>query len=74
MGILYTLGMWAFMAVFWFKIATLVLMYYSINNYKRKEFYYYRNLGVSKKILWISTLSLDIVLFNLLLILVMKIR
>jgi len=62
------------MVLFGIKIATTGFMFYFIYNYKRNEFYYYRNLGVSKKLLWISTLSFDVVLFNLLLMLVLKIK
>ena len=43
----------------WFKIITLGLTYYFINEYKGKEYYYYQNLGVSKLELWISTLLFD---------------
>ena len=67
-------GMEAFAFLFWFKVATLWLFYYFINIYKKKEFYYYQNLGISKKVLWSTTLTLDFVLFILLLIVGHKIR
>jgi len=52
--------------LFWFKLVTLAIIVLFINSYKRNDFYYYKNLGLSKKILWISTLVFDLVLFILL--------
>ena len=54
----------------WFKLLTLGLFVFFIENYKKKEFYYYQNLGISKSILWISTLVFDFALFVVLIILV----
>jgi hypothetical protein len=54
-----------FSLMFWFRAVIISLIYYFINDYKRKEFYYYQNLGVSKNFLWISTISLDSILFLL---------
>ncbi|HEY4147485.1 MAG TPA: hypothetical protein VGM41_01085 [Chitinophagaceae bacterium] len=51
----------------WLKAATLGLVFYFINSYKKKEFYYYRNLGISNVILWSTTLGFDIVLYIFLL-------
>ena len=67
-------GIHTFVFLFWFKIVTLGLIYYFVNDYKKKEFYYYRNLGVSSPLLWITTLLCDFALFLSLLILVHKIR
>jgi len=74
MIITHTWGLKAFTALFWFKIITLGLILYFINNYKREEFYYYKNLGFSKKHLWISTLLFDFILFIALMILTSKFR
>ena len=52
-----------FIIMFWFKIAVTAIIVYFINDNKRKEFYYYQNLGISKTILWVSTISLDLLLF-----------
>ncbi len=52
--------------LFWFKIITLVIIFFFVNSYKRKELYYYLNLGISKKALWTSVIALDILLFILL--------
>ena len=47
----------------WFKFITFGLIAYYINSYKKKEFYYYQNLGLSKLFLWISTIIIDVLLF-----------
>ncbi|QCR21518.1 hypothetical protein C1N53_03585 [Pontibacter sp. SGAir0037] len=52
-----------FAAVFWFKIISLGIIFYFINSYKSKEYYYYQNLGVSKVMLWGTTLTFDFTLF-----------
>lgn len=55
-------------SLFWFKICTLGLTFYFINEYKSREYFYYQNLGISKLTLWIVTLTFDIVLMILLII------
>ncbi len=74
MSIIYVHGLITFAALFWFKIITLGLIFYFVNSYKQKELYYYQNLGVSKLILWISTMAIDIILFILLIIITLKIK
>lgn len=56
-------GMHAFALLFWFKVLTLGLTFYFIGQYKKKEFYYYQNLGISKLVLWVSSLSIDMLIF-----------
>ncbi len=56
-------GMSIFVVLFWLKLTTLALTIYFINRYKSKEFYYYRNLGISKVLLWTATLTIDFFLF-----------
>jgi hypothetical protein len=67
-------GLEAFAVLFWFKIATLALIFYFINSYKQNEFYYYRNLGIPKRVLWTVTLSVDIIVFIILFIITYKIK
>jgi len=74
MSVIATNGMQAFVAVFWFKIITLGLIVFFINNYKRNEFYYYKNLGLSKFRLWLSILLFDFILFIMLLIIAANIH
>jgi hypothetical protein len=52
-----------FFGIFWCKVLSLAITYYFINDRKKKEYYYYLNLGVSKKMLWISSVSFDFALF-----------
>lgn len=61
-------GFASFFGIFWCKVLTLGLTYYFVNTYKKKEYYYYQNLGVAKTLLWVVTLSFDFILFLLLLI------
>jgi len=67
-------GLSIFVVLFWFKIATLGLTFYFINKYKDKEYYYYQNLGVSKFLLWTTTLVFDFTFFIFLIIQVYKIK
>lgn len=60
-------GYGIFNVLFWFKIITLSLIFYYINDYKKKEFYYYQNLGISKQKLWVACLMFDFMLFLFLL-------
>ena len=53
----------------WFKLLTQGLTWNFIRTYKKKEFYYYRNLGLRDTILWSVILGMDLSLFILLLIL-----
>ena len=48
------------------KLVVLGLSFYFNSQYRRNEFYYYRNAGLSKKILWTSTAAIDVLLFLLL--------
>lgn len=57
------LGPGALTLITWFKIITSGIIIYYINNYKNKEFYYYQNLGLSKKILWSSTMTVDFLIY-----------
>lgn len=74
LSIIYIHGEKTLTALFWFKAVTLGMIYYVINSYKKREFYYYKNLGVSKRMLWIPTLSFDFFLFLVLMIITVKVR
>ncbi|OKL40269.1 hypothetical protein A3841_18260 [Pontibacter flavimaris] len=60
--------------LFWFKVASLGLIYYFINSYKRKHYYYYLNLGLSRTVLWAATLGFDLFLFIFLIVLAYKLK
>ena len=73
-GIIYTWGFDTFSTIFWFKIATFGLIIYYIHNFKKDDFSYYKNLGLTKKLLWISTLLFDFLLFLILITITLQIR
>jgi len=53
--------------LFWFKMATYLMTFFHIRAAKRKEFYYYQALGVSKTTLWVISFIVDFFLFSILL-------
>jgi len=67
-------GFGVFLGLFWLKISTLGLIYYYIDSYKNKEYYYYQNLGISKTLLWGATLIFDFSLFIFLIIETYKLK
>ena len=67
--ILSSYGVNTLASLFWFKVITTTFIAFYINGYKRREFYYYQNLGISPSYLWTCSLMLDMVLFVALLIL-----
>jgi hypothetical protein len=56
-------GLKTFSAIFIFKLITLGVIVLYINLYKKREFYYYQNLGLPKIKLWTYALGLDFLLF-----------
>ena len=60
---LFTYGISPFVYLFWFKMITVVILYYFVKEYKSKEFYFYKNLGISKKALWIFSIVLDMIIY-----------
>jgi hypothetical protein len=65
-ALLFVWGMEAFTMIFWYKIATMLIIYSFINSYKRKELFYYQNLGIGKLKLWFFAYSLDFLFFVIL--------
>jgi hypothetical protein len=49
--------------LFWFKIFTLAFVFYYIREYKSNEFIFYKNLGISKRALWIFFFFFDMILY-----------
>ena len=74
MNLIYVYGISIVTVLFWFKLITLGIIVYYINSYKKNEFYYYQNLGLSRLFLWISTIIFDVLLFVILLTVMLKIR
>jgi hypothetical protein len=59
-------GYHIYAVLLWLKLSSVFCIYRFIDTYKSKEFYYYRNLGISKRVLWIVSLSFDLALYLLL--------
>ena len=74
LSIIYVYDTGPFVIIFWFKIVVLLFSLYAHSSYRRAEFYYYMNLGISKKQLWITAILVDLILFVLLFILTLKLR
>jgi hypothetical protein len=60
-------GWGIFFQLLMLKTIVLGLSSYFIRMYKKKEFIYYNNLGISETLLWVSTLTFDMVLYFFLL-------
>jgi len=69
-SILFVLGIDQLTIAIWFKICTTAVVYYFSNTYQYKTFFYYQNLGVSKRKLWFYSLSFDFILYSTLIALV----
>ena len=63
-----------FVVIFWFKLISMAFIITFINSYRKKEFFYYQNLGLSKLALWTVSLVFDFVLFLALLIIAYQLR
>jgi len=50
--------------IFQFKVCSLGVTVWFIATYKKKEFFYFRNLGLSPGLLWTVTLVFDFILFG----------
>jgi hypothetical protein len=63
-----------FLALLVLKAAVLYIIYIFIKRYKGDEFFYYRNLGLSKFVLWSTTLFFDMAIYLLLITQISRIR
>lgn len=53
-------GVSVYMPLFWLKAISVALVYFYIKEYRKHEFYFYKNLGISKKALWVFYFSFDL--------------
>lgn len=67
-------GIGIYPSLFWFKIFTMGTSLYLINDYRKQHYFYFYNFGLSKKALWIFSLSFDLLLFFALMILAYNLR
>jgi hypothetical protein len=72
--ILYVNSLNALVFICWFKVLTSAIIMLYINKYKIKEFYYYRNLGVTKAFLFTAATLCDSLVFFLILALSYNLR
>ncbi len=72
LGLFREYGLSIFFVLFWLKLSCMALVFAYIRAYKNSEFYYYKNLGLSKAFLWTTTLVFDFCLFLFLLLPVYK--
>lgn len=61
--VFWKVGMSFFVFVFWFKLLSMGFIITYIDQYRKEEYLYYRNLGVSKTTLWGASLLFDFILF-----------
>jgi hypothetical protein len=73
-SILYVYGIGPFLPIFWFKIVTLFCILYANHKYKSDEYFFFLNLGIPKRNLWISSGVFDLIVFTALLIISLKIK
>lgn len=72
--ILYTWGIGTLTELIWFKILTLIAIFYHFRSHKKAEFYYYKNIGISRSVLWFNAFTVDVGLFIFLISFVIKFR
>lgn len=72
--ILWQNGIGAYKGLFWLKLFSMGISFYLVNEYKKHEYFYFYNFGLSKKMLWITTLAVDLLLFFGLMILAYQFR
>lgn len=72
--VLWKYGTGTLTGLLWLKMCTMALVVFFTQGYKKKEFYYYRNQGMSVVQLWTIVLLADFLIFILSLIFVNTIR
>ena len=65
----FKIGMHSLTVILYFKVISSGCMVSYISSYKKSEFYYYQNMGLSRIFLWKYTLCADFVFLVLLLLL-----
>lgn len=72
--ILFRWGLVAFQGTLWLKFISYGIIYFLIDPLQKQRYFYYRNLGLGKSILWTVTLSMDFILYISLIILTYHLR
>lgn len=68
----YLFGWGAFGPLLWFKLASFAIIYMFSLGDKKKENYYYHNLGLGRVCLWVTTFTIDFLIFLLAIIITYK--
>lgn len=63
--IVYRQGWQTFNIIFWAKLITSVIIVWFVNGFKRSEYYYYQNFGVSKNQIWAYAMGIDWLIFSI---------
>jgi len=71
--LLFKNGISIFGVLFYFKVITLGVIVYTINSIKKKEYYYYENLGIGRMKLWMSIILFDMLCYLLFCILILAV-
>ena len=72
--LLMEIGVPALFYLFWFRVITWGLIYYYVRDYKKRDFYFYDNLGIGRRTLWSASMLCEALLFILFIFLALKIR
>lgn len=67
-------GFSVFFEIFWCKVITYLVIIYFIDENKKNEYFFYKNLGIEIRKLWAITIALDFTLFLFSLILTYKLK
>jgi len=67
-------GMSIYATLFWLKIFSMGASLYLVNDFRKQEYFYFYNFGLCKKTLWGATLSFDLLMFFVFMILAYQLR
>lgn len=59
----FKLGAGVFAPLFYFKLASAAAVFFLVDKYRREQYAYYHNLGLSKARLWAPVLAADFLMF-----------
>lgn len=72
--LLYRLGIKPFVYIFWFKMISTGLCMYGAYRNKGNLYYYYKNLGISIRALWIGSFLLELLIFAIAIVVTFEFR
>ncbi len=72
--VFYLNGIQAFEALFWVKAVTSAVMFCFLYTYRKPSFFYFMNLGISRKVLLTGAFGMDAVIFIICMLMAYKFR